>query len=76
MLDGLANVTALDSRHEDDLAGRLDDVDAIIVYHATIAAKRCSSTASGKRSRAAGSVWNSTRMEAQTPCSASTRLRS
>ena len=36
VLDGLADVAALDARTEDDLVGRIEQVDAIILYHEMI----------------------------------------
>ena len=34
-LDGAADVTALDASHEDELAGRIEHADALILYHKT-----------------------------------------
>ena len=33
VLGDLAEVTALDARSEDELAGRIEEADALIVYH-------------------------------------------
>ncbi|MBL9154774.1 MAG: C-terminal binding protein [Verrucomicrobiales bacterium] len=33
VLDGFAEVIALDARHESDLDGRIEDADAIMIYH-------------------------------------------
>ena len=34
ILDGIATVEALGAEHEDDLAGRIEDADAMMMYHA------------------------------------------
>ncbi|MHB8899965.1 MAG: hypothetical protein ACYC6Y_14555, partial [Thermoguttaceae bacterium] len=34
ILGNIARVAALDARREEDLIGRIEDVDAIVVYHA------------------------------------------
>lgn len=35
ILGDLADITALNARHEDEMAGRIEDADAVMVYHFT-----------------------------------------